>query len=535
MRRSSDPQNDLRPAVTMMVLLLVLPILIGVPSVFAAKQRVGILPLAERPVRHMAFPFNRTVTHFELKTKAEIRFRLAKGEAEGALILIDGGGATKLTVDFSRRSDQGLDNSLFYVKEVSIAGGLSVPDAMVPLSPGDSISVPDNGSFFVYARVSALYNTPVGDYRNIFTFRDQTSGAEGSLAITSTVLPLSIPGDTPVTIQATVWPVRKYLSGGSSGTVFSSAASYTKELVHLLSEYRINAVAGMGELQPDRYIEVVKYAFEELNFRQVRLPITGMYSRGRPMRRLYPAEQPSTDELVAVYREKFSKFLPLINNPAFRTRLCLKLWDEPEKMDYPDVMLIYNAAREAWPVLRLEISEEPSPELEDAADIWTAYIGFFDPAQVVRVHPSGGELWIYANKVHGIDHRPKGMRILGWLIWAYDLDGYLFWGVNWWEVDPWTTVSAHGKDFLKRGTLVYPDTKGRGVVTSLRLEAFRDGIEDMLLIQALEKNMLLSNDEIASLIEKVKESYPIQERYDHAPNPALLREEILNNLFGRYE
>jgi hypothetical protein len=126
------------------------------------------------------------------------------------------------------------------------------------------------------------------------------------------------------------------------------------------------------------------------------------------------------------------------------------------------------------------------------------------------------------------------MRILGWLLWKYNLDGYLFWAINWWKEDPWKTVSSKKKDFLKRGTLVYPDPRTGKIYPSLRLEAFRDGIEDMLLLREVEK-LAQGNGPKATkaktLLSKLKNVYSIAERFDHAPNPAVFREEIMKIFF----
>lgn len=89
----------------------------------------------------------------------------------------------------------------------------------------------------------------------------------------------------------------------------------------------------------------------------------------------------------------------------------------------------------------------------------------------------------------GVQH-----RILFWQQYANDVDGFLYWGANYWSgtSDPWqdmATVKNLSPDVYGDGSLLYNGSK-LGLDTacgSLRLELIRDGIEDFDLFRLAEE------------------------------------------------
>jgi hypothetical protein len=89
----------------------------------------------------------------------------------------------------------------------------------------------------------------------------------------------------------------------------------------------------------------------------------------------------------------------------------------------------------------------------------------------------GQDIWLYANILHGINKPAAYQRVVGWYLYSSGCSGYLFWSVNYWPHDPWTTRPGP-KDFYRRGTLLYPNPSNGQPLPSLRLEAIRRGFED---------------------------------------------------------
>ena len=102
-------------------------------------------------------------------------------------------------------------------------------------------------------------------------------------------------------------------------------------------------------------------------------------------------------------------------------------------------------------------------------------------------------------------------RLLFWQQKLYDVDGFLYWGANYWQGvdDPWTdmrTVKDLSMDVFGDGSLLYNGNRAGidGPVGSLRLEAIRDGIEDFEMFSLAEK--YLGRDYIVNTIGEMTTS-----------------------------
>ena len=83
-------------------------------------------------------------------------------------------------------------------------------------------------------------------------------------------------------------------------------------------------------------------------------------------------------------------------------------------------------------------------------------------------------------------------RIMHWLNYKYDANGYLHWGWNQWSEDPFSEVGMHIGD----GWHVYPAKDG--VLNSLRWEQMRNGIQDYECFLMLEKKIEALKDSLGS-------------------------------------
>ena len=109
---------------------------------------------------------------------------------------------------------------------------------------------------------------------------------------------------------------------------------------------------------------------------------------------------------------------------------------------------------------------------------------------------TGDRIWFYTCCVPGgpwlnrlLDMELLRPALLGWAAARFNLDGFLHWGLN--HYRPWQdpfdqSVVKHGKSsFLPPGDthIVYPGADGPW--SSLRLEAQREGFEDLELLREL--------------------------------------------------
>lgn len=150
----------------------------------------------------------------------------------------------------------------------------------------------------------------------------------------------------------------------------------------------------------------------------------------------------------------------------------------------------------------------PTPALYDdgsgtgrsAVDIWVELPVQYNAATVAQVQAKGNEVWSYNALVQDnyspkweIDYAPIDYRIqAGFLSQSLGFTGLLYWRVDLWTVDPWTSVNNSGQlasgNYPGEGMLVYPgqDVNYSGVVPSIRLKQLREGIEDYEYVAILK-------------------------------------------------
>lgn len=137
----------------------------------------------------------------------------------------------------------------------------------------------------------------------------------------------------------------------------------------------------------------------------------------------------------------------------------------------------------------------------DVADIWVPVLGSFDKQMdKIQAHVAkGGQAWFYTciypqdRYLNRFTDLPlMKTRLLHWLNYRYGFDGFLHWGGNYWSREPFDNVQPvinDGTTLLPAGdnAIVYPWPEKNTVLSSIRLEAMREGVEDYELLVALGK------------------------------------------------
>jgi hypothetical protein len=116
---------------------------------------------------------------------------------------------------------------------------------------------------------------------------------------------------------------------------------------------------------------------------------------------------------------------------------------------------------------------------------------------------NGNELWFYTVGIYQgslfpnktIDVPLIDCRIMHWLNYKYDATGYLHWGWNQWNENPYEDVGMHIGD----GWHVYPVKNG--VLNSIRWEEMRNGIQDYEYFWMLENKIRELKDSLGSRFE----------------------------------
>jgi len=153
------------------------------------------------------------------------------------------------------------------------------------------------------------------------------------------------------------------------------------------------------------------------------------------------------------------------------------------------------------------------PELlQENCDIWVPQLGKFDEqTDMLRQRgQSGRDVWFYTCLFPRGKHLNRLMdfpllktRLLHWLNFKWGFTGFLHWGGNHWTPDPFKDtqpVIDENTELLPPGDafIVYPDRSQKSVLSSIRLETMREGIEDYEMLRLLHARKPALAEQIAA-------------------------------------
>ena len=342
---------------------------------------------------------------------------------------------------------------------VFLPDGQTVVDPLEPLEE-PAVLNPDDKDLYLRLR---LEPDAQPGRRNVLVEIAGDDGARLEIDVVIDVVPLDLPTVYDhLTIQGSLWvPGLEDLRAD-----FDPVLVMTAMRANDFSSVAL--LRGLGDVRP-----LAGIALDDLGFKQVRLPNHRLLNR-----RFRPTPEEMEDYLVRT-DAYYAQFDEMFARPEWQGRLVVKLWDEPQPFNYQDVVESHRYIRDLRPDVPIELTEEPGEELGDIADIWVIHGRFLDEAPIEQQKAKGDKVWFYGNRLHSIERHDASMRAIGWLIWRYRLQGYLFWSINWWNEDPWSPSMISRGAIHKRGTMFFPSRTQPGeVVTTLRLQGFRDGLQD---------------------------------------------------------
>jgi hypothetical protein len=453
----------------------------------------------------------------------------AGGEYEGAQIVVRGASARDVTVSWAAGSDALITENatLAEVKYVHVTHPSTdadtkagyYPDPLVPRAFGAAVRMP--------ARTAALYvlvHVPYGTKPGAATATLRVdNGAE------SVDLPVRLRVwdfgwtrlSTHTAFSLSTNAIKESLRGsvGFSGArkdrLFTAYA--TMLLQHGVTPMPPNALPSTrGTFDAAGYAaDLAPYAGKDgLDFPDVQIPWYGWFPESL-------APWMATSDWMRTYLTDVCR---VFADNGWQKKAFAFVIDEPtsvakEREAEKYAQLLHKASAAAGFRCRFLLTDDPRPTslggiktansfLFDDVDIWcTRYYYFFGRVPALRARRAAGdEIWWYTYANVGADRMPgylidktlADQRIFGWLMHQWDVDGLLNWGTNRWG-DPYTgngwrdpyqdPVSYRKKDGrVANGDscLIYPGYYPKygltdpeaGPVSSLRLEALRDGFED---------------------------------------------------------
>ncbi len=254
-------------------------------------------------------------------------------------------------------------------------------------------------------------------------------------------------------------------------------------------KYRINPILNVDPASDGELSRVDRY-------RALGLNNFSIGKRGGTLGNNWPAGDKEIDRLFSEYRGygetlKLNKLLPYT---------YIYTWDEG-KIGNPRVAKICSMIHRAHPGLKNMVcyhgfwDPKKDPKWGKDIDIWTFQIDNFNEKKMRALQKLGMEIWMYISGPGGygspnlaMDFDSIDYRIVPWLCWKYDIRGFLYWCVNWWpNVNPFENAKNSKWEQNGNGLLFYPGENGP--IASLRLEIFRDGMEDYEYIQLLVQRL----------------------------------------------
>jgi hypothetical protein len=196
---------------------------------------------------------------------------------------------------------------------------------------------------------------------------------------------------------------------------------------------------------------------------------------------------------------KIRDYEPYLKEKGWWDMAYIYGFDEIPPEKYGELRDMYGWVKKEFPDLPRMCTVVPNKDLKGYVDIWVPLTANYDPEVAKQYIKDGDEVWWYVCCTPGnpypnffIDYPAIDPRILFWMSWKYRVPGFLYYAVNIWEnnrslksmsaeahpFQDWNPLTGdEGKTVNGDGQLIYPGPNGKPL-SSIRLEAIRDGIED---------------------------------------------------------
>lgn len=206
-------------------------------------------------------------------------------------------------------------------------------------------------------------------------------------------------------------------------------------------------------------------------------------------------ERPEAEQF---YKQFFVELYDHLEKKGWKDKYFQHIADEPINSNVQSYVKITQFIKSIIPEMKV-IEACHTKDLQNMIDIWVPQLDFlhqdFDFYQ--QRQTEGDEVWYYtclgpkgnyANRF--LDLPLIKTRLLHWINFKYGITGYLHWGLNVWNENPFeesTSINKESGNVLPGGDswIVYPSY--HNLYSSIRFEAMRDGINDYALLVMLNK------------------------------------------------
>lgn len=246
----------------------------------------------------------------------------------------------------------------------------------------------------------------------------------------------------------------------------------------------------------------------------------------------------SSKEYDDFLRQFSKKLIEVIDEEGIREKCFFHVSDEPSNSHLKTYKRRAKLIAECFPGFRVVDA------LSDYAFYETGAVKNPIPAEN-DIEPFVGnvpELWTYYCCAQGSEYVPNRFvsmpslrnRVLGVLLYKYDIKGFLQWGYNFYNsrysikaINPYEVTDAGGDFPSGDSFMVYPADNGE-TLDSLRLKVFYDAFQDLAALKALENK--IGRDKVLEILEKDLDKPLTFKEYPHDDNWLLKVRENINQM-----
>jgi hypothetical protein len=167
-----------------------------------------------------------------------------------------------------------------------------------------------------------------------------------------------LPDDIPVTIEAAIWPQKKWFIKKYGDQVgLAKTEKNVVEIMRLLKKCRINAVSRLWAAKDDStgrwpkedvktFLRLVDVALNKMDFKLLRLPTYTLFTNQQTFKERYEFSKNGVAQWIQETGQLLKQFDVMLTDPRWKGRFVYEIWDEPIEDKYPQVNELFKAFRQ---------------------------------------------------------------------------------------------------------------------------------------------------------------------------------------------
>ncbi len=441
---------------------------------------------------------------------------MAKNEDEGCQIYFRAPERIgSIALDITSAPEDG--PALTVYKEFTVpTGNENTPDALGPFS--GKLTLMRDRTAGVYLRFSADEAQKAGTYTYTLALRSKDAVVD-TYQVDVTVYDFALPAEPA---SATAVGLYEFAIGNQHGEWDEAALdALYKKYYDLMLEYKVTAYDLPYDIldeRADAYMSnplVTSFRVPTCDDDDARLAQIYEKICSNPVwlakAYFYPLDEPTNKDML----NQLADLCARLNRIAPEIRICTPFFRNIDYDKNTDQITFMTGKTTLWC---------PKSYMYVDSNIYSAaqaqkYPSFGE--RMAERKAAGDDVWWYVCWEPGdpytnlfVDQLGVQHRILFWQQYAHGVDGFLYWGANYWNsatgtADPWSdmaTVKNLSDSVYGVGSLLYNGNAAGvdGACPSLRLAAIRDGVEDCGLFKLAAS--LLGDEFVAGKIGEITQS-----------------------------